>query len=358
MVDEKNFSMLGGHVTEHQRHTAELAHEVMDAYTAELGSDGPGAEREARTTPVMAQLGRMLWEISYKHFPDDDHAAFANLDREARMRDGLLAVSLTTPQQQIQLTWMARWADQSFPQVTMGHKYCAALLATVADPDTLGEIVPPWKAFLVVLPTDMLFIKTEQGNPIALTKLLVHYVKTSSGQMHWNYLAQTDSTLTFWRHGCPTSGLLRTDIAGVWDGASFMLAIDDQEDRVAALLGRLVINICLAMSNPDNVRGPKARNKPRSTGKRREAEAPEIRTFQLGKPITLDCREAIRDYVLHGTKKRNGTTPAVQVLVRGHWKPRLAARVGHPVWIEPYWRGPEDAPILTRPHMLKNEETT
>ncbi len=135
------------------------------------------------------------------------------------------------------------------------------------------------------------------------------------------------------------------------------MPIDDQEERVAALLGRLIINICLAMSNPNNVRSPKARNKTSTSSKRREIEAPEVRTFQLGTPITLDCREAIRDYVLHGTKKHNGSTPSVQVLVRGHWK-RQVHGVGRAerrtIWVQPYWRGPEDAPILTRPHVLKS----
>lgn len=349
---EENFRMLGGHVTEYHRHTAELAHELIDAYAAALGPREAGLEREARATPALAQMGQMLWEVSYKLHPDDDHAAFESMLAEARRRDELLAAALATPQQQIQFTWAARWADQGLPQITMGHKYCAALMATSIDPSMLGDIQPPWKAFLIVLPTNLLFIKHPDGSPAPLTKLLVQQIKDSNGSPRWNFLAMTDTTLTFWRHGCTSAILIQTDVAGAWDGVSFMLEIDDEDERVAALIGRLILNVCLAMSNPENVRSPKTRNKPRSTIKR-QRDAPEIRTFELGKPIALDCREAIKDYVFHGPRKGRGGAPSVQVLVRGHWKPKLSARLGHNIWIEPYWRGPEDAPILARPHVLK-----
>lgn len=47
--------------------------------------------------------------------------------------------------------------------------------------------------------------------------------------------------------------------------------------------------------------------------------------------------------------------PAIQRLVRGHHKRQVVGigRSGRRViWIEPYWRGPEDAPILTRPYKV------
>lgn len=42
--------------------------------------------------------------------------------------------------------------------------------------------------------------------------------------------------------------------------------------------------------------------------------------------------------------------------VRGHWKPRLSARVGRPVWVQPYWKGSEGAPQLVRDHTLGPSE--
>jgi hypothetical protein len=49
--------------------------------------------------------------------------------------------------------------------------------------------------------------------------------------------------------------------------------------------------------------------------------------------------------------------PSVQCLVRGHWKRQPC---GHELqdrkWIqiEPYWRGPEDAPIAVRSHRVSS----
>ena len=68
--------------------------------------------------------------------------------------------------------------------------------------------------------------------------------------------------------------------------------------------------------------------------------------------MRVDVREAVRGFVA-GTRR---TAPAVQVLVRGHWKrqahgPAMAQR--KMIHIEPYWRGPEDAPIAVRGHKLE-----
>jgi hypothetical protein len=76
---------------------------------------------------------------------------------------------------------------------------------------------------------------------------------------------------------------------------------------------------------------------------------PIIRTFQVGKPVKLDFREAIERYIKHGARKM----PSVQVLVCGHFKtqrhgPRNS--LTKIIWIQPFWRGPADAPILVRPH--------
>ena len=52
-----------------------------------------------------------------------------------------------------------------------GHNYATALMVTMV-PEVV--IKPPWKAFLIELPTDLLFTTDSDGTPLPLTHTLVH----------------------------------------------------------------------------------------------------------------------------------------------------------------------------------------
>lgn len=88
----------------------------------------------------------------------------------------------------------------------------------------------------------------------------------------------------------------------------------------------------------------------RATGGCLRDKPPRHRVILIGKPMKLDLRQAVVD-VASGDR----SAPNVQVLVRGHYK-RQVIGIGRSarkvVWIEPYWRGPEDAPIMTRPYAV------
>jgi len=67
--------------------------------------------------------------------------------------------------------------------------------------------------------------------------------------------------------------------------------------------------------------------------------------------VKHDFRDRVRDYV----EGKSHSAPNVQVLVSGHHKmqphgPGNSLR--KLIWREPFWRGPEDAPIAIRPHKL------
>jgi hypothetical protein len=82
----------------------------------------------------------------------------------------------------------------------------------------------------------------------------------------------------------------------------------------------------------------------------RQRGEPTAWVYELRRPVILDCRERVREIV---TGSRGPVT--VQTFVRGHWKMQ-ACGVGRlhrkHIHIEPYWRGPEEAPIVVRPHVI------
>src|SRR5262249_31996760 len=126
--------------------------------------------------------------------------------------------------------------------------------------------------------------------------------------------------------------------------------LDDRDRRAVVLLGRLVLGVLAELSSPEQVEaierhrvflGTRGASSPRG--------APKAWTFVLKRSVTVDCRDAVSDYL----SRRKATTPTVQVLVRGHWKRQAHGPGGalrKLIHVEPYWRGPEDAPIAVRPH--------
>lgn len=306
--------------------------------------------------------GRLLWDVSYKTTGDDMTATnllFQAVDKGIASGDDpwrLLAQELLVPSQQLAHILSARWCDQGFPQIVIGHKYAAALLATQLSKDVVQRVQPPWRAFFIELPSGLLQIRDDTNNKdVDLTGVLVGQLDNTAGDPRWGFFAITETQVTLWKHGATAEQLLLGDIENVYENASFLLPFSSLDERCNALLGRLILNVCLAMSDPDNVTPPKEDKKGKRAkgGNKRKEKEPTVRTYKLGATPQVDCRAQVREYLQTG--KISGTV-TVQSMVSGHWKhqaygPQRSLRKN--IWVSPYWRGPEDAPILVKPKVLK-----
>ena len=146
------------------------------------------------------------------------------------------------------------------------------------------------------------------------------------------------------------SGELVFPVPDFEEGAGFP---ESKEGRVATkrvleCVYRLVIGTELEMSDPDHVKRP-------PTGHRRATTGQPSGVHRLIREVRVDCRAAISAYVAGATR----SSPSVRSLIRGHYKhvpygPRSSLRRWQP--IEPYWKGPEGAPVAVRPHRLEGEE--
>jgi hypothetical protein len=127
----------------------------------------------------------------------------------------------------------------------------------------------------------------------------------------------------------------------------------EMDMRTARMAQRLVAGLLLAMQNTENFKDRAVEAK-RSKNKRAPG-SPAHRLIHVGRPLNIDLRPNIENYIRTGkTGTRRGGPPTVQVLVRGHYK-RQAYGVGRllrkVIWIEPFWRGPEEAIINVRPKL-------
>jgi hypothetical protein len=265
---------------------------------------------------------------------------------------------------QIFLCILAYWAQSGFAQIELGHTFASALIMTHVPPDIALEVQAPFKAFVIELPTGLLEIE-DRDRRRALTRISVTRMPNKiAGDNSWAYTAETDSSLSFWRFGATTSQLLNEVHFPIHESATPQvnpLAVDitDRDERVALCIGRLIVNTCLAMNDPSNVKeiGPGHRLYAQRSGHKEHSpeEAPVVRTFRVGQPVKHDFRSSIRDFIA-GKRERQGLD--CQITVAGHFKRQVfgPGRSKHRIiWIQPYRRGPEGAPILIRPHVLGNK---
>ena len=244
------------------------------------------------------------------------------------------------------ISWAAEWSRLGFPIVQMPHRFAAALMCTEVPPVQDALIRPPWPQFLVSVPTGMLSILGPDGSQLNVDRVsCVHHAG------HWGICVFVSDTILSmpWRATAFLRNTEPADPATVFP--EHQEALDAQSDRVLFCIGRLVLNLCLAFSDPSNVRevGKGHTGRRGQTAPRQPKETHRI--FEVGRPVRVDCRDYVRSFVI-GDRQRL----AVRLLVRGFWRNQPhgpANSLRRRQWVEPYWKGDIGTPILTRPHDLR-----
>lgn len=278
-----------------------------------------------------------------------------------------------------------RWAMSGYPVITMGHRTAAALAATRIRPDDAIDFVrAPWPAFVVRLPSPMLTVDDSNGGPREASVLLagalpaqqVNEVTTVKSAYvrspeRWWYKLLAEST----EHAKEIEALQHVPAIGFFSGLAmwgFNMATEllasanpesgeayerwdqfaktERDARVDQVVRALIVGICLHLSNPEELENKSARRgvtiTKRSSKQREGDELPSFTEYEVQSSIKINLHHAMRDFVHHG-----GSSPSVQTLVAGHWKrqaygPAFSKR--QLIHVEPYWRGPLDAPVSDR----------
>jgi hypothetical protein len=341
-----------------------FAHEYATATTqadAQFGGskDYDEALRIFNSPAGLMNLAKQAFAVAMEGRSDrTDAEAFLRLFEYAAKAGSVdQAVGLFIPSVQLRTLWAARWYEQGMPRVVWAdHKYPEMLMASSADTSTLDVVRPPWRAFYIDLPPQLLSsIHPSTGERGFFDKMLVHYVEQSDGTNVWNFIAQGPSGLELWRHGLATKLLL--DVGEELHSPIYGDAVTDEDDRIFILLGRLLIGTCLTLSDPSKLREARRTQAKRQATRLGKEPVPLTRNFIVGAPTTVRVHEALLEFIEQGSKRRGG--PTVRSLVRGHWR---GVRYGHElvykkaVFVEPYWRSLENADALLRPHVVSTDD--
>ena len=221
------------------------------------------------------------------------------------------------------------------------------MLATQVPYEVLADVIPPWPAFQIDVP-DGLLCGAEDAEERDVKTIFV-----AQGDDRWSYLVTRADDTVSGRQDVRADEMVRESLSNETTPGDPFPANVDAEDRLLAMIGRLIVGVCLELSSP-NV-DVKRVGRGHGDWERRTKRGSPLpigpRIFRLGRDVKIDVRRAVRDYIRGG-----GSSPTVQSLIRGHWKlqahgPRHSLRKR--IHVEPYWRGPEDGPVLIRAVSLR-----
>jgi hypothetical protein len=302
-----------------------------------------------------------IWEATYKK---------TERDVDAMRVSGLVSEQVTGVPEDNDLnksSWMmkylfgAKWLHCGRVQLVTTHKYAAALMSTDIKESLTEDMVLPWKAFVVHIPDGLLLdtvsgiqfnrieVASFDGLPFVGCINLRGERRGNGGECSIGRVCFTNLEDLFFKFGgeeflgSPEIG--RSPSGRLSDPRRDI----DVKERSIRLATRLVTGLLYTMQHTNNFR-PVGKHKHRD-GNKRDGPPPH-RVYFVGSPIGVDCRTDVQRY-LSGSVK---SPPTVQTLVRGHFKRQVVGigRSGRKViWVEPYWRGPEEAPILSRPYSVK-----
>lgn len=240
------------------------------------------------------------------------------------------------------------WARNGFPSIRLpGALLANSLMSTGVSRELVAYIEPPWDAFSIAIPSGILSVQHgSDGESEPATRLRVFRRPATK---EWTLIVEGGS-LQIHIAGLPTDALCDPVTKGMNINTDDDWSLSGRDRRVMRMACSLVVGVVLLF---DRAHARFTKKKlPKSRG--RSVQQPTVREYILTRPVVVDTSEYVREFIEHGSDARG--PQRVQTLVRGHWKnqphgPKAASR--KLIHVEPYWKGPEDAPIGIRPHIIK-----
>ncbi len=266
--------------------------ERMAALCTEILDSGPDADRHARLKTYHTNAMKLI-------FGDD----------QGLIND--IYAFLTT------------WHKCAYARLEIGHRLAASLCMT--DVTSMEhDVRMPWPAWSLVVPDGLL------GDQVARIWILDNAVSHDGPRLR--------ASIVLDRHGRHPGKI---------------------SPVTQEMIISLVVGSALALSNPEEFKKEHQHRPSAHSSKGRKNGAPDFgqARYMLSAPVSIDLREHVQA-ALDDERigKRRGSSPKVQFLVRGHWRrqacgPRLTER--KTIWIQPFWKGPEETRILLRTHKVE-----
>ncbi len=262
------------------------------------------------------------------------------------------------PVNQNVLLILREWAKYGAQSVQMPDTYAAALMMTDARAAITPETRLPWPAFEIILPQGLIHSATGPVQNVIVARRPPE-VRTRGAAVQHEYFAMYTEAIASACHTFHTlENMVQPEDApgflGYHSAPEGRTYQPDIELRIWQCLGRVIGGVLLAIENARQERPASYPQAPAKV-KHHKQRGAELRanTWQLGKPLKLDLRPQIREFI--SGKHGGGGVPSVRTMVRGHWKRQVhgpGRSLRKNVEIQPYFRG--DGPALIRGTELRD----
>ncbi len=283
-----------------------------------------------------------------------------------------------------ELGFAQEWAESGFPQIVVADGLFASLAATRVPAEAVPDLGLPWECFVVRIPDrfrvhqDQFYVAPDGKRTLMRIRLGYMRVRRNfaphdferpdlgrsfkDGERCGWELRFVPEVMPF--GGSQAAFLTMSELLGECGAtvhvdhvggdmqevsAAFDEDREESHQRIDRALRRAFVGTMLEIMSPKSHAGGGG-----SMSRRRGAELPtQNATIVLRRNVIVDCRDWLDNHLRGDEDARR--VLSVQTLVRGHWK-RQACGVSRSerkfIHVEPYWRGPEDAPIAVRSHIL------
>jgi hypothetical protein len=283
-------------------------------------------------------------------------AGFAD---DVAFRDNVFAAALgasgvETTNRVYETHFWVRWCGFGFPVFRLTHSLAAAFALTDVSSLSWSDVKLPFPTLQIRLPVPNGFVRLDDKRDGEANSILVHTLRaptdptSENGVLSWSEIIDarqrlleegidTHNITVNWQKG--TYGLLR--IHRAYDFAQMWREMAERPWRQAAL--RIVMNLCLYLASLGSKDSWPQKNKLRGFRSAKKKHA-EVTVWELGKEIKLGAE--VLDAARTQTGSRKGWKLAKKYMVRGHWRNQACGRNLQDRklrWIEPYWKGPENA---------------
>ncbi len=295
-----------------------------------------------KVVDILTRQGRDIWNAAYR----GERSVEALLERlkalprvSNEIRDNPGGVLM-------QYIWPTLWYEHGLQRFEIGAKFAASLVCTAVRAEDV-EVRMPFPAFMIQLP-DGVF--ESGGQPISFLTLL-HY----EDAVHVGCFGGSSTVFMIkcGAKGGSLNGLVRSASPETIEASLSEMDRSWRDttgihERAREAISQVIFGVCAHLQGGGA--GAPLEQLP-TRARTNERGDPVARTYRLYPVVHSDCRDYVRGYL----RGERSSVPHVRTLVMGHYRnqPHGPGRSERKViWIQPHWRGPEDAPLAVRPHRV------
>ncbi|NIR14197.1 MAG: hypothetical protein GWN86_09655 [Desulfobacterales bacterium] len=300
-----------------------------------------------------------------KEIPEDINSLLSEIRLncpEMLLKLGLVGDSNVKAESLVALHRFGSWGSFGMPIFQVTEDLVASLILTDPQNVLADEIQFPYRAFLIKIPDDFWELESLMDGAVRkICWIWVHEYKQVD--KHYNDTTwwridsvSDDGTCITYFDRRPEVSLKDFLSTGQIINSPLYTGMSQPEEGISYAMRRLVINLCLYLSEVGDMEKKKTFSKSAKAGKKKK---PKPVTWVVGRSVKIgkELIEASKDWTRSKQGNRSEWTIKKRFAVRGHWRNQPCGeerRLRKRIWIAPHWKGPGKGEKLPRVYSVES----